>query len=157
MPQLEMLINGSIVTGRQTGVGHVDNKLYDHLQIRAWKIEVTQAGADLNDPATAGTPVNGAPGAYRHSKRELLAQEFGTTGALIEFDGTTMVFIGDSHALDSNVIARRADRCMGGTGALVNYLNDGYSSGSGSAVASPTGTVTTARVSVTGLTSLFGI
>ncbi|NBP55782.1 hypothetical protein EBU71_04445 [bacterium] len=156
MPLMTMDVNGTLITGRHTGVGHVDAKLYDHLQIRAWKVEVTEAGADLNDPAS-DTPVSGAPAAYRHSKRELLAQEFGTTGALIEFDATTMIFIGDSHALDSNVIARRADRCMGGTGALVNYINDGYSSGSGTGVTNPTGTVTTAKVAVTGLTSLFGV
>jgi len=152
MPLMTMDIGGTLITGRQTGIGHVTDKLYDHLQIRAWKVQVTEAGANLSDPAS-DTPVNGS----RHTKRELLAQEFGTTGALIEFDGTTMIFIGDSHALDSNVIARRADRCMGGTGALVNFINDGYSSGSGTGQTNPTGTVTTAKVAVTGLTSLFGV
>lgn len=155
MPMMTMDVNGTLVTGRHTGVGHVDAKLYDHLQIRAWRIEVPNV--NLNDPAS-DTPVSGAPTAYRHSKRELLAQEFGTTGAIIQFSDDTMILIGDSHALDSNVIARRADRCMGGTGALVNYINDGYSSGSGSGVA---GTVaapaTTALVEVGSVTSLFGL
>jgi len=156
MPQMIMNVGGTLIAGRQTGIGHVNSKLYDHLQIRAWRVEAP--GVDLNDPQTPGTPVNGAPAAYRHSKRELLAQEFGTTGAIIQFSDDTMILIGDSHALDSNVIARRADRCMGGTGALVNYINDGYSSGSGSGVA---GTVaapaTTALVEVGSITSLFGL
>ena len=155
MPMMTMDVGGTLVTGRHTGIGHVDAKLYDHLQIRAWRIEVPDV--DLNDPAS-DTPVSGAPAAYRHSKRELLAQEFGTTGAIIQFSADTMILIGDSHALDSNVIARRADRCMGGTGALVNYINDGYSSGSGTGVA---GTVaapaTTALVNVGSVTSLFGL
>ncbi|NBP58736.1 hypothetical protein EBU71_19775 [bacterium] len=68
-----------------------------------------------------------------------------------------MIFIGDSHALDSNIIARRADRALGGTGELVNYLDDGYSSGSGSAVTNVTGTVTTALVEVNSLDTLFGV
>jgi hypothetical protein len=140
MPEMKILVNGSLETGRVNGIGHVKDRLYDQLQIRAWRIEKTGAFTDgIGNTA------------------EKLAQEFGTTGALIEFDADTMIFVGDSHALDSNIIARRADRALGGTGALVNYLDDGYSSGSGSAVTSPTGTVTTALVEVSSVTSLFGV
>ena len=131
-----------LVTGRQNGIGQVPGTLYDHLQIRPWLITYN------GDLGTGGIASN----------LEKLAQEFGTTGAIIQFSADTMILIGDSHALDSNVIARRADRCMGGTGALVNYINDGYSSGSGSGVA---GTVaapaTTALVEVGSVTSLFGL
>lgn len=157
--------NNQLIVGRQTGIGHVTDRLYDHLQIRAWRIEIT--GVNLND-AASDTPVNGAPTAYRHSKRELLAQEFGTTGALIEFDADTMILIGDSHALDSNVIARRADRCMGGTGKLRDFIDDGYSFADesdstatppyGVAVAGTVGApVTTALVKVGSVTTLFGL
>lgn len=137
---MTMYVGGSLVTGRANGIGHLKDKLYDHLQIRAWRIEKTGAFS------------NGIGGTA-----EALAQEFGTTGALIEFDADTMIFIGDSHALDSNIIARRADRALGGTGELVNYLDDGYSSGSGSAVTNVTGTVTTALVEVNSLDTLFGV
>jgi hypothetical protein len=140
MPEMKILVNGVLETGRVNGIGHVKDRLYDQLQIRAWRIEKT---GDFTDGIG--------------STAEKLAQEFGTTGALIEFDADTMIFVGDSHALDSNIIARRADRALGGTGALVNYLDDGYSIGSGSAVTSPTGTVTTALVEVSSVTSLFGV
>jgi len=140
MPEMKILVDGVLETGRVNGIGHVKDRLYDQLQIRAWRIEKTGAFTDGIG-----------------STAEKLAQEFGTTGALIEFDVDTMIFVGDSHALDSNIIARRADRALGGTGALVNYLDDGYSSGSGSAVTSPTGTVTTALVEVSSVTSLFGV
>lgn len=141
MPQMKILVNGVLENGRVNGVGHVKDVLYDHLQIRAWRIEKTGAFSD------------GIGGTAEH-----LAQEFGTTGALIEFDADTLIIVGDSHALDSNIIARRADRALGGTGELVNYVNDGYSSGSGSAVAGTTAApATTALVEVGSITSLFGL
>ena len=57
--------------------------LYDTLQIRAWRIEA--AGVDLESGVRGG-------------KMERLAQEFGTTAALYEFDADTLILIGDSHA-----------------------------------------------------------
>lgn len=152
MPEMKMWAESGfpgtpgLVTGRQNGIGHVLDKLYDHLQIRAWRIEKPTGGAFT-------TGIGG--------QAEKLAQEFGTTGALIEFDVDTMIFIGDSHALDANVVARRADRALGGTGELVNYVNDGYSSGSGSAVAgSLAAPATTALVEVSSIAmteGLFGL
>ena len=92
---------------------------------------------------------------------EALAQEFGTTGAIQEIDADTMILIGDSHALNSNIIARRADRVVGGTGALVNYQAENGNLGtigSGSAVAGTVAApVTTALVEVGSVTTLFGL
>jgi hypothetical protein len=120
--------------------------LYDTLQIRAWRIEAP--GVDLES-----TVVNG--------KMERLAQEFGTTGAMIEFDADAFIVIGDSHALNSNIIARRADRVLGGTGALVNYQAENGNLGtigSGSVVAGTVAApVTTAIVEVGSVTTLFGL
>ena len=148
MPEMKMWAESGfpgtpgLVTGRQNGIGHDLDKLYDHLQIRAWRIE--------NKGGNFTTGIGGTA--------EKLAQEFGTTGALIEFDADTMIFVGDSHALDANVVARRADRALGGTGALVNYVNDGYSSGSGSAVAgSLAAPATTALVEVSSVLATEGL
>ena len=120
--------------------------LYDTLQVRAFRIEA--AGVDLQSGV-----VNG--------KMERLAQEFGTTGAIVEFDDDTMIVIGDAHALNSNIIARRADRVLGGTGALVNYIAENGNLGtigSGSAVAGTVAApVTTAIVEVGSVTTLFGL
>ena len=120
--------------------------LYDTLQIRAWRIEAS--GVDLQSAV-----VNG--------KMERLAQEFGTTGAMIEFDDDAFIVIGDSHALNSNIIARRADRVLGGTGALVNHQAENGNLGtigSGSVVAGTVAApVTTAIVEVGSVTTLFGL
>jgi len=119
--------------------------LYDTLQLRAFRIEA--AGVDLESGVIGG-------------KMERLAQEFGTTGAIIEFDADTMVIIGDAHALTSNIVARRADKVLGGTGALVNYIaeNGGPVAGSGSAVAGTVAApVTTAIVEVGSVTTLIGL
>ncbi len=120
--------------------------LYDTLQIRAWRVEAP--GVDLESGTIGG-------------KMERLAQEFGTTGAIIEFDADAFVVIGDSHALNSNIIARRADKVLGGTGALVNYIAENGNLGtvgSGSAVAGTVAApVTTAIVEVGSVTSLFGL
>lgn len=106
---------------RVNGVGHVADVAYDHLQIRGWRIEVT------------GGLTSGIGGTM-----EALAQEFGTTGAIIEFDADTMLLIGDSHALTANAVAKRASKAVGGTGALTNYVAENGNLGtvgSGSAVA----------------------
>ena len=120
--------------------------LYDTLQIRAWRIEAS--GVDLQSAV-----VNG--------KMERLAQEFGTTGAMIEFDDDAFIVIGDSHALNSNIIARRADRVLGGTGALVNHQAENGNLGtigSGSVVAGTVAApVTTAIVEVGSVATLFGL
>ena len=120
--------------------------LYDTLQIRAWRIEAP--GVDLE----SGT---------RGGKMERLAQEFGTTAALFEFDADTLILIGDSHALSANIIAKRADKVLGGTGALVNYVAENGNLGtvgSGSAVAgSIAAPVTTAIVEVSAILSTEGL
>jgi hypothetical protein len=69
---------------------------------------------------------------------ESLAREFGTTAALFEADGENFIFIGDGHALDINTVAVRADRVLGGAGTL-------------------TGSGTTASITVTTPTSIFGM
>jgi len=129
---------------RVNGLGHVTDVAYDTLQVRGWRVEA--AGVDLQSGTVGG-------------KMERLAQEFGTTGAIIEFDADTMIIIGDSHALAANIIAKRADIILGGTGALVNYVADaGGQTGSGSAVAGTTAApVTTAIVEVSAIATFFGI
>jgi hypothetical protein len=120
--------------------------LYDTLQLRAFRIEAP--GVDLESGTIGG-------------KMERLAQEFGTTGAIIEFDADAMVIIGDAHALNSNIVAKRADKVLGGTGALVNYMAENGNLGtvgSGSAVAGTVAApVTTAIVEVGSVTTLFGL
>ena len=129
---------------RVNGTGHVADVIYDNLQLRAWRIEV---------PAGLTSGIG--------SQMEALAQEFGTTGAIQEIDADTMILIGDSHALNSNIIARRADRVVGGTGALVNYQAENGNLGtigSGSAVAGTVAApVTTALVEVGSVTTFFGL
>lgn len=105
------------------GVGHAVDTLYDTLQIRGFKL--------IFDTVTLTYGIGGTA--------ERLAQEFGTTGALIEFDGTTkMVIIGDAHALDIDTIAKRASVIVGGDGVLDSAGVAQY-------------------VTVTAVTSLFGI
>ena len=88
---------------RVNGIGHAVDTLYSTLQIRGFKIIV--------DTVTLTFGIGGLA--------EALAQEFGTTGALIEFDGTTkMVVIGDAHALDINTVAKRASNVLGGDGVI---------------------------------------
>ena len=126
---------------RSNGLGHAADVIYDTLQIRGFRVEV---------PGGLTSGIGGS--------MESLAQEFGTTGAIIEFDADTMIVIGDAHALDANIVARRADRAVGGTGALVNYIAGTGASGSGSAVAGTVAApVTTALVEVGTLTTLFGL
>jgi hypothetical protein len=129
---------------RVNGTGHVADVIYDYLQIRAWRIEV---------PGGLTSGIGGT--------MEALAQEFGTTGALQEIDADTLILIGDSHALNSNIIARRADKVMGGTGALVNHQAENGNLGtigSGSVVAGTVAApVTTALVEVGSVTTFFGL
>jgi len=129
---------------RVNGTGHVADVIYDTLQIRAWRIEV---------PGGLTSGIGGT--------MEALQQEFGTTGAIQEIDADTLVLIGDSHALNSNIIARRADRVVGGTGALVNYIAENGNLGtigSGSAVAGTVAApVTTALTEVGSITTFFGL
>jgi hypothetical protein len=139
MPEMKILVDGVLETGRVNGIGHERGTLYDHLQIRAWKI-VKIAGGDFTDGIG--------------STSEALAQEFGTTGALIELNDDTMIFVGDSHALDANIIARRADRALGGTGVLAKYVVDGYSSGTAAATAPTANRAETALVTVEPVTTL---
>lgn len=85
-------------TTRVNGLGHALNVAYDTLQIRAFKITPTTA-------LTAG--IGGTA--------EALMQEFGTTGALaqVKSDGTSMVIIGDAHALSADTIDVRATNVLG--------------------------------------------
>lgn len=113
------------------------NTLYSTLQLKVFKlvfVDALVAGLD-----TLGLPVAGGNPAERKTA-DLMAQEFGTTGALfhISADGKTMIVIGDGHALDINTVARRADNVLGGAGTL-------------------TGDGTTAKVTVTQATTLAGL
>jgi len=112
--------------------------LYSTLQLKVFKI----AYSTITDVDTGQTD-HTAPGTYSdglYSKATSLAQEFGTTGALfqVKSDGTSMIFVGDGHALDVDIVAVRADKALGGAGTL-------------------TGSGTTSTVTVTQLTSLYGI
>jgi hypothetical protein len=82
---------------RSNGLGHVTSTLYETLQVRGFRIE---------NPGTAFT--DGIGGTI-----EALAQEFGTTGALMEASGDTFVIIGDGHALDVAIVNRRASKVLG--------------------------------------------
>jgi len=112
--------------------------LYSTLQLKVFKI----AYSTITDVDTGQTD-HTAPGTYSdglYSKATSLAQEFGTTGALfqVKSDGTSMIFVGDGHALDVDIVAVRADKALGGAGTL-------------------TGSGTTSTVTVTQLTSLYGV
>jgi len=112
--------------------------LYSTLQLKVFKI----AYSTITDVDT-GQSDHTAPGTYSdglYSKATSLAQEFGTTGALfqVKSDGTSMIFVGDGHALDVDIVAVRADKALGGAGTL-------------------TGSGTTSTVTVTQLTSLYGV
>lgn len=83
--------------------GIVLGKLYSTLQLKAFKLEFTTPlvpGLDTYDT---------------HKTADLVAQEFGTTGAMFEIsaDGTEMVVIGDGHALDADIVAIRAGNVVG--------------------------------------------
>lgn len=125
---------------RVNGLGQAADVLYDTLQVRGFRIEAP--GVDL------GTGIG--------SKIEKLMQEFGTTGMLLEVDADTLIMIGDAHALNSDIVAKRADRVLGGTGALVNSMDTSGSGTTGVAgtVAAP---ATTAIVEVGSITTLFGL
>jgi hypothetical protein len=112
---------------RVNGLGHSRDVLYSTLQLKAFKIVID------NDETNASEGIGGLA--------EAIAQEFGTTAALFEVHNESVVFVGDGHALDINTIARRCDRLLGA------IAGDGTLTGAG----------TTARVTVTELTSLFGI
>jgi hypothetical protein len=112
--------------------------LYSTLQLKVFKIAystITDVDAGQSDHTAPGTYSDGL-----YSKATSLAQEFGTTGALfqVKSDGTSMIFVGDGHALDVDIVAVRADKALGGAGTL-------------------TGSGTTSTVTVTQLTSLYGI
>lgn len=109
---------------RVNGLGHVRDVLYSTLQLKVFKIVVD------NEETNLTTGIGG--------QVEKLMQEFGTTGALMEADGETVIFIGDGHALDINTIAVRASRVLNVSDTL-------------------TGSGTTAAVTVTEPTSLFGM
>jgi hypothetical protein len=109
---------------RVNGLGHATDVLYSSLQLKVFKI-VTD-----NEETSLTGSIGG--------QIEALAQEFGTTAALIEADSESIIFIGDGHALDVNIVARRAGHVLYADGAL-------------------TGTGTTAKVTVTEPTSIFGM
>ena len=120
-----------------SGVVFARGTLYDTLQVRAFKITpVTALTADSKD-GTTGVITAGTIGA--------VAREFGTTGMLFQAksDGTSFVVIGDAHAINADIIAKR-DKALGGTGALTSADN--------------AATATTALLTgVVALTSVYGI
>jgi len=112
--------------------------LYSTLPLKVFKIAystITDVDSGQSDHTAPGTYSDGL-----YSKATSLAQEFGTTGALfqVKSDGTSMIFVGDGHALDIDIVAVRADKALGGAGTL-------------------TGSGTTSTVTVTQLTSLYGV
>jgi len=112
-------------TTRVNGLGHLRDVLYSSLQLKVFKIVID------NEETNLSTGIGG--------QVEALAQEFGTTGALIEADGETIIFIGDGHALDLDIVALRAHKVLLGT--------DGTLVGSGQ----------TSEVTVTNPSSIFGM
>ncbi len=78
--------------------------LYSTLQLKAF----------LVNPDAAITSVDLAGVATR------LAEELGTTAAMfqVKSDGASMIVIGDGHALDVDILARRVDKVLGGAGVL---------------------------------------
>jgi hypothetical protein len=83
------------------------NTLYSTLQLKAFKLVFSAAlvpGLDTynDDP---------------NKTADLIAQEFGTTGAMFQIaaDGEEMVIIGDGHALDAATVKIRAENVVGGT------------------------------------------
>lgn len=83
---------------RVNGIGHEVGVLYSTLQLKAFKVTPTT-------PFTEG--IGGTA--------ERFAQEFGTTGALLEFAaaGAYAVVIGDGHALDADIVDIRAEQVLG--------------------------------------------
>lgn len=110
---------------RVNGLGHLRDAIYSSLQLKVFKIVID------NEETNLTTGIGG--------QVEALAQEFGTTAALIEADAETIIFIGDGHALDVDTVALRAHKVLLGT--------DGTLSGSG----------TTSEVTVTEPSTLFGM
>ena len=79
------------------------NTLYGTLQLKAFELVFT-------------TPLVAGLDTYNTSKTaDLIAQEFGTTGAMFQINaaGTKMVIIGDGHALDAAIVAARAGNVVG--------------------------------------------
>ena len=110
---------------RVNGLGHATDVLYSTLQLKVFKIVVDNEEASLT--GSIGGQI------------EALFQEFGTTGALMEADSETIIFIGDGHALDIDTVALRAHKALLGTDATL------VSSG------------VTGEVTVTNPTSVFGM
>ena len=77
--------------------------LYSTLQLKAFKLVFTT-------PLVAGLDTYNT-----HKTADLVAQEFGTTGAMFEIAaaGREMIIIGDGHALDADVVADRAGNVVG--------------------------------------------
>lgn len=112
-------------TTRVNGLGHVRDVLYSTLQLKVFKIVID------NEETNLTTGIGG--------QVETLFQEFGTTGALMEADAETIIFIGDGHALDIDTVALRAHRVLLGTEGTI--LSPGV----------------TSEVTVTNPTTMFGM
>jgi len=90
--------------------------LYETLQVRAWKLAFSTA-------LTAST-VDGAGVVTRGTIADV-AEEFGTTAMLFQpsADGTTMIIVGDSHALDAAIIKRRAEHVLSANTVTVTQIS----------------------------------
>ena len=108
-------------------VGGTVLTIRDTLQIRGFKLQLD-----------SGSFTAGLTGTARK-----VGDEFGTTGALVDFKDGAFVFIGDAHALDIETVGRRASMVLGGTGTRAS---------AGVYDIASAGTVT-----VTAITDLFGI
>ena len=83
--------------------GIVLGTLYSTLQLKGF--EIVFAAPVTGGLDTFNTTVLG----------DLVAQEFGTTGAMFQFkaDGTKLVIIGDGHALDAAAVEVRIEHLLG--------------------------------------------
>lgn len=90
----------------------VNDTLYSTLQLKLFALEFASA---LTEDSQAGDGVI-TEGTFRK-----VAQEMGTTGAMFELHGdddSTMIVIGDGHALDIDVVAQRAGSIIDSGGVL---------------------------------------
>ena len=96
---------------RVNGISGQRGVLADTLQIRAFLI--TPAAAFVNNIDETG---------------ERVARELGTTGALMEVasNGSSMIVIGDAHALTAESIKVRVDQILGVTTTTVVALTSLY-------------------------------
>lgn len=91
-----------------------NDTIYATAQVKLFALEFGSALTEDSQAGGAGTAIT--EGTFRK-----VAQELGSTAMLFELHGdddSTMIIVGDGHALDVDTVARRADLVVGGTGVL---------------------------------------